>query len=66
MAEEHKMTPAQFEKEFFKNMRPTSLIKRFLKPEEIANVVAFVCSPEAAAVTGSALRAEGGLVKAAL
>jgi NAD(P)-dependent dehydrogenase (short-subunit alcohol dehydrogenase family) len=66
LADEHKMTPAQFEKEFFRNMRPTSLIKRFLKPEEIASVVAFVCSPEAAAVTGATLRAEGGLIKAAL
>ena len=66
LAEEKKMTPAQFEQEFFKNLRPTSLIKRFLKPEEVASVVAFVCSPEASAVTGAALRAEGGLIKAAL
>jgi NAD(P)-dependent dehydrogenase (short-subunit alcohol dehydrogenase family) len=66
LAEEKKLTPQQFEHEFFKHMRPTSLVKRFLKPEEIASVVAFVCSPEAAAVTGAALRAEGGLVKAAL
>src|SRR3954470_20499394 len=41
LAREKKMTPAEFEKEFFKNMRPTSLVKRFLKPEEIAAVVAF-------------------------
>ena len=66
LAEERKMTPAQFEQEFFKSMRPTSLIKRFLKPEEVAAVVAFVCSAEASAVTGAALRAEGGLIKAAL
>lgn len=66
LADERKLTPAEFEKEFFKSMRPTSLIKRFLKPEEIASVVAFVCSSEASAVTGAALRAEGGLIKAAL
>jgi NAD(P)-dependent dehydrogenase (short-subunit alcohol dehydrogenase family) len=66
LAAERKLTPAQFEQEFFKTMRPTSLIKRFLKPEEIAAVVAFVCSAQASAVTGAALRAEGGLVKAAL
>jgi NAD(P)-dependent dehydrogenase (short-subunit alcohol dehydrogenase family) len=66
LASEKKMTSAQFEQEFFKSMRPTSLIKRFLKPEEIASVVAFVCSPQASAVTGAALRAEGGLIKAAL
>src|SRR5689334_23845106 len=39
LAEEKKMTPAQFEQEFFKNMRSTSLIKRFLKPVEVASVV---------------------------
>jgi NAD(P)-dependent dehydrogenase (short-subunit alcohol dehydrogenase family) len=66
LADEKKLTPAQFEQEFFKHMRATSLVKRFLKPEEVASVVAFVCSPEASAVTGAALRAEGGVIKAAL
>ena len=66
LADERKLTSAEFEKEFFKSMRPTSLIKRFLKPEEIASVVAFVCSSEASAITGATLRAEGGIIKAAL
>jgi NAD(P)-dependent dehydrogenase (short-subunit alcohol dehydrogenase family) len=64
LAKEQKLTPAEFEKEFFKTMRPTSLIKRFLRPEEVANVVVFACSPEASAINGAAMRAEGGLVKA--
>lgn len=54
----------EFEKEFFTDARPTSLIKRFEKPEEIADVVAFVCSPLASAMNGAAIRAEGGIVKA--
>ena len=66
LAGERKMSRDQFEREFFKEVRPTSLVKRFLKPEEIASVVAFACSPEASAITGAALRAEGGVVKAAL
>jgi NAD(P)-dependent dehydrogenase (short-subunit alcohol dehydrogenase family) len=66
LADERNMTPPQFEREFFKSMRPTSLLKRFLKPDEVAAVVAFVCSPEASAVTGAAVRAEGGVVKAAI
>lgn len=66
LAREKDMTPAQFEHEFFNSVRPTSLLKRFLKPDEIAAVVAFVCSPDASAITGAALRAEGGVVKAAL
>jgi len=56
-------TNAEMEDEFFRTMRPTSLIKRFAKPEEIAAVVAFVCSPEAAVINGSSVRAEGGLVQ---
>jgi len=55
-----------FEKEFFKSVRPTSLLKRFLLPEEVAKVVVFVCSPEAAAISGAAVRADGGVIRAAL
>lgn len=66
LAREQNLTPAQFEQEFFKKVRPTSLVKRFLKPDEIGAVVAFVCSPDASAITGAALRAEGGVVKTAI
>jgi len=55
---------AAFEKEFFASVRPSSLIKRFATPAEIATLVAFVCSPVAAAITGAALRADGGVVRA--
>src|SRR5271168_2622393 len=41
-----------FEKEFFKNIRPSSLIKRFASSEEVANLVTFVCSPLASAISG--------------
>ena len=51
-----------FEKEFFKNFRPGSLIKRFATPEEVASLVTFVCSPVASAISGAALRVDGGLV----
>jgi NAD(P)-dependent dehydrogenase (short-subunit alcohol dehydrogenase family) len=51
-----------FEKEFFKSVRPSSLIKRFETPDEIARLVTFVCSPVASAITGAALRADGGVV----
>jgi NAD(P)-dependent dehydrogenase (short-subunit alcohol dehydrogenase family) len=53
---------ADFEKEFFKTVRPTSLIKRFEEPEEIARLVTFVCSPAASGITGAALRVDGGAV----
>jgi NAD(P)-dependent dehydrogenase (short-subunit alcohol dehydrogenase family) len=50
-------------KEFFENVRPTSIIKRFIEPDEVAAIVAYVCSPLAAATTGAALRVEGGCVQ---
>lgn len=52
----------EIERGFFEHARPTSLLKRFIEPEEIANVVAFVCSREASAITGAPLRADGGVV----
>jgi NAD(P)-dependent dehydrogenase (short-subunit alcohol dehydrogenase family) len=66
LAKERNMSHAEFEREFFKSVRPTSLVKRFLKPDEVGAVVAFVCSPDASAITGAAVRAEGGVVKAAV
>ena len=56
---------AAFEKEFFEKVRPTSLIKRFASPEEIASLVAHVASPLSSATTGAALRADGGVIKSA-
>lgn len=53
----------EFQTEFFEKARPTSLIKRFLTTEEIANLVTYVASPRSAGTTGAALRAEGGLLK---
>jgi NAD(P)-dependent dehydrogenase (short-subunit alcohol dehydrogenase family) len=40
-----------------------SILKRFATPEEIASVVAFICSPLAAAINGAAVRADGGVVR---
>ena len=57
------MSPEEFEKEFFKSARPTSLLKRFIEPDEIANIVAFVCSPLAGAINGASVRADGGVIK---
>jgi NAD(P)-dependent dehydrogenase (short-subunit alcohol dehydrogenase family) len=55
----------QVEAEFFDHVRPTSLIKRFATPQEVASLVAYVASPLASATTGAALRVDGGVVKSA-
>jgi NAD(P)-dependent dehydrogenase (short-subunit alcohol dehydrogenase family) len=55
----------EFEKEFFEKVRPTSLIKRFASPEEVASLVAYIASPLASATTGAALRVDGGVLKGA-
>jgi NAD(P)-dependent dehydrogenase (short-subunit alcohol dehydrogenase family) len=56
---------AEFEKEFLEKIRPTSLIKRFASPEEVAALVTYVASPLASATTGAALRVDGGVIKSA-
>ncbi|MDB6167615.1 MAG: oxidoreductase [Verrucomicrobia bacterium] len=48
---------------FIRENRPTSLIERLMKPEEIAHLVAFVSSPLASGINGAALRVDGGLVR---
>jgi len=54
---------ADVEKEVFRSVRPSSLLKRFASPEEVATMVAYVCSPLASATNGAALRVEGGVVR---
>ena len=54
---------AGVEKMFFETMRPSSLLKRFAEPSEVASLVAYVCSPVASATNGAALRVDGGVVR---
>jgi len=52
------------EREFFATARPSSLIRRFATPEEVAAMIVYVCSGPASATTGAALRVDGGVVRA--
>jgi NAD(P)-dependent dehydrogenase (short-subunit alcohol dehydrogenase family) len=63
MARAQNKTFDQVEKEFFEHVRPTSLLRRFITPEEVGSFVAYVASPLASATTGTALRVDGGVVK---
>ncbi len=57
---------AAFEAEFFKSVRPSSLLKRFATTDEVASTIVYLCSPLASATTGAAIRADGGVVRAIL
>ncbi len=54
---------ASVEREFFREVRPSSLLQRFATPAEVAALVAFVSSPLASAINGAALRVDGGVVR---
>ena len=56
---------AEVERDFFRTARPSSLIRRFASPEEVASLVAYVASPLASATTGAALRVDGGVIRSA-
>ena len=46
----------------FTERRPSSLLQRYATPEEVANLICYVCSKAASATNGAALRADGGIV----
>ncbi|MFC8451261.1 SDR family NAD(P)-dependent oxidoreductase [Kitasatospora sp. NPDC057223] len=50
------------QREFMRVHRPQSLLGRLIEPEEIANLVVYLSSPQASATTGAAVRVDGGYV----
>jgi NAD(P)-dependent dehydrogenase (short-subunit alcohol dehydrogenase family) len=57
------ITQAEAEQQFLRTMRPTTLINRFATTDEVANMVVYVCSEQASATTGAALRVDGGVLR---
>ncbi len=57
------VSPEEMETLFLNENRPSSLLKRFATPEEVASLSVYAASPQASATTGAALRAEGGIVE---
>jgi len=63
LAKDQGIAVEEVERQFFEKARPSSLLKRFIQPEEVASMVAYVCSPLSSAINGAALRVEGGVVR---
>jgi NAD(P)-dependent dehydrogenase (short-subunit alcohol dehydrogenase family) len=55
----------EFEAEFIREIRPSSIIRRFASPGEVASLVAYIASPLSSATTGAALRVDGGVIRSA-
>jgi NAD(P)-dependent dehydrogenase (short-subunit alcohol dehydrogenase family) len=62
MAEAAGQSIEQAAETFVTQQRPSSIIRRPALPEEVANMVVYVASPQASATTGAALRVDGGVV----
>jgi NAD(P)-dependent dehydrogenase (short-subunit alcohol dehydrogenase family) len=60
------VTLAEVEKDFFRTLRPASLLQRFASVDEVAALVTFVASPLSSATNGAALRVEGGVLRSIL
>jgi NAD(P)-dependent dehydrogenase (short-subunit alcohol dehydrogenase family) len=56
------VTMPEIEARWIRKWRPTSVSRRVIEAEEVANAVAYLCSPLSAATTGATLRADGGVV----
>ncbi len=65
LAKDKNTSTDEVEKQFFQSMRPTSILKRFIDPEEIASLVAYLASDLSIATNGALIRADGGVVKSA-
>jgi NAD(P)-dependent dehydrogenase (short-subunit alcohol dehydrogenase family) len=63
MAKDQGVSQQEMEQQFIAEHRPSSVIQRLATPEEVANMVVYVCSRQASATTGAALRVDGGVVR---
>ncbi len=62
-AEAQGITQDEAEQAFLTAARPTSLLGRFAKTDEVANMIVYACSEQSSATSGAALRVDGGVVR---
>ena len=53
-------TVEEVEKNFFKDVRSSSLLGRFARVEEVASTIVYLCSTAASATNGASVRVDGG------
>jgi len=63
IAKDQGTTMEAVEKDFIQTHRPTSLIKRLLSVEEVANASVYLASEQASGTTGAAIRVDGGVTR---
>jgi NAD(P)-dependent dehydrogenase (short-subunit alcohol dehydrogenase family) len=56
------MTVDDLKSRTFRERRPASLLQRYARPEEVANLICYLCSKASSATNGAALRVDGGIV----
>jgi len=59
-AKRESKTIEEVESNFFKDVRPSSLLGRFAKVEEVASTIVYISSPLASATNGASIRVDGG------
>lgn len=65
LAAKDSKTMEEVETDFFRTTRPTSILQRFIDPDEIASLVTYLSSDLSIATNGAAVRADGGMIKSA-
>ena len=59
-AKRENKTVEEVEKNFFKDVRSSSLLGRFARVEEVASTIVYLCSTAASATNGASVRVDGG------
>lgn len=63
IAKEQGKSQEDVERDFIQTHRPTSLIKRLLTVDEVANVSVYLASEQASGTNGAAIRVDGGVTR---